>query len=87
MHPKGFKLGRVQAASSPPVDVRGESGTFRILVLLDEIERWPPTTLRENVVRIGAKVIARARHTAFQMPDVVVSRSLFCRILEIIYEL
>ena len=33
---------------------------FRTLVLSDGIERWSLTTLREKVVKIGAKVITRA---------------------------
>jgi hypothetical protein len=36
---------------------------FRTLVLPNEVERWSLTTLREKVVKIGAKVIAHARYT------------------------
>jgi hypothetical protein len=39
------------------------------------------------VVKIGARVITYARHTAFQLAGVAVSRGLFCRILEMINEL
>src|SRR3954464_6568546 len=39
---------------------------FRTLVLPDEVERWSLTTLREKVVKIGAKVVAHARYTVFQ---------------------
>jgi hypothetical protein len=56
----------------------------RTLVLPDEIERWSLTTLREKVVKIGAKVIAHARYTVFQMAEVAVPRDLFRRILEMI---
>jgi DDE family transposase len=35
---------------------------FRTLVLPDEVERWSLTTLRERVVKIGAKVIAHTRY-------------------------
>jgi Transposase DDE domain group 1 len=34
---------------------------FRTLVLPDEVERWSLTTLRERVVKIGAKVIAHVK--------------------------
>jgi hypothetical protein len=54
---------------------------FRTLVLPDEVERWSLTTLREKVVKIGAKVIAHARYTVFQMAEVAVPRNLFRRIL------
>ena len=45
---------------------------FRTLVLPDEVERWSLATLRESVVKIGAKVVARARYMVFQMAEVAV---------------
>ena len=57
---------------------------FRTLALPDEVERWSLTTRREKVVKIGAKVIAHARYTVFQMAEVAVPRNLFRRILEMI---
>ncbi len=60
---------------------------FRNLVLPDEVEQWSLTTLREKVVRIGAKVITHARYTVFQMAEVAVPRDLFRRILALIDEL
>src|SRR5215210_5369309 len=60
---------------------------FRTLVLPDKVERWSLTTLREKVVKIGAKVIAHARYTVFQMAEVAVPRDLFRRILAMTDEL
>src|ERR687885_680741 len=60
---------------------------LRTLALPDEVERWSLSTLRETVVKIGAKVIAHARSTVFQMAEVAVPRELFGRILEMINEL
>jgi hypothetical protein len=57
---------------------------FRTLVLPYEVERWSLTTLRERVVKIGAKVVTHARYTVFQMAEVAVPRDLFRRILELI---
>jgi hypothetical protein len=57
---------------------------FRTLVLPDEVERWSLTSLREKVVKIGAKVITHARYTVFQMAEVAVPRDLFRRILGMI---
>jgi hypothetical protein len=57
---------------------------LRTLALPDEIAQWSLTTLREKVVKIGAKVIAHARYTVFQMAEVAVPRDLFRRILEMI---
>ncbi len=45
------------------------------------------TSLREKVVKIGAKVVAHARYSVFQMAEVAVPRDLFRRILEMIGEL
>jgi hypothetical protein len=45
------------------------------------------TTLRERLIKIGAKVVTHARYAIFQMAEVMVSRSLFHNILERIYRL
>jgi hypothetical protein len=54
------------------------------LALPDEMERWSLTTIRDKVVKIGAKVIAQARYAIFQMAEVAVPRDLFRRILDMI---
>jgi len=55
---------------------------LRTLALPGEIAEWSLTTLREKVVKIGAKVIAHGRYLVFQMAEVAVPRELFGRILE-----
>ena len=55
---------------------------LRTLALPGEIERWSLTSLREKVVKIGAKVIAHGRYAIFQMAEVAVPRELFGRILD-----
>ena len=57
---------------------------LRTLALPDPVERWSLTSLREKVVKIGAKVIAHARYTIFQMAEVAVPQDLFRRILQMI---
>ena len=57
---------------------------LRTLALPDEIERWSLTSLREKVVKIGARVVAHARYSVFQMAEVAVPRDLFRRLLEMI---
>ncbi len=57
---------------------------LRTLALPDQIERWSLTSLREKVVKIGAKMIAHARYTLFQMAEVAVPRDLFRRVLDMI---
>ena len=60
---------------------------LRTLALPPEMATWSLTSLREKVVKIGAKVIAHARYTVFQMAEVAVPRDLFRRILEMIGDL
>jgi hypothetical protein len=62
------------------------ANVVRILVLPDVVERWSLTSLREKVVMIGAKIIAHARYTTFQMAEVALPRNLFRRILEMMIE-
>jgi len=51
------------------------------------MERWSLTTLREKVVKIGAKVIGQARYIVFQIAEVAVPRELFRKILSLIDDL
>ncbi len=48
----------------------------------EEMATWSLTTIREKLVKIGAKVVTHARYSVFQMAEVAVSRELFERILE-----
>jgi hypothetical protein len=58
-------------------------GNFlRRLALPKSINDWSLRTMREKLVKIGAKVVSHARYVTFQMAEVVVSRSLFYEILE-----
>jgi len=63
------------------------SNFLRTLALPEEVERWSLTTIREKIIKIGAKVITHARYSIFQMAEVVVPRDLFRRILEMIDDL
>ena len=45
------------------------------------------TTIRDKVVKIGAKVIAHTRHAFFQMAEWAVPRHLFRRSLDMIDDL
>ena len=48
---------------------------------------WSLTSIREKVVKIGAKIIVHARYSVFQMAEVAVPRDLFRRILDMIDDL
>ena len=58
-------------------------GNFlRRLVLPRKIKHWTLTTLREKLIKIGAKVIRHARYITFQLAEVAVPRELFQTILQ-----
>lgn len=60
-------------------------GNFmRTLALPDEVSHWSLTTLREKLIKIGAKVVRHGRYMTFQLAEVAVSRELFARILGLI---
>jgi len=54
---------------------------MRTLALPKEVEHWSLTTIREKLVKIGAKVVAHGRYVTFQMAEVAVPRDLFRDIL------
>jgi len=58
-------------------------GNFlRRLALPPGVKHWSLTTLREKLIKIGAKVVSTARYVVFQMAEVSVPRKLFQLILE-----
>jgi len=51
------------------------SGNFlRTLATPQPIEDWSITTLREKLIKIGARVVSQARYFVFQMAGVAVRR-------------
>ena len=54
---------------------------LRSLALPDEIAQWSLTTLREKLVKIGARIVRHGRYVIFQLAEVAVPRSLFSEIL------
>ena len=60
---------------------------MRTLALPEEVEHWSLTTLREKLVKIGAKVVRHGRYVTFQLAEVAVPRSLFQKILALIDDL
>jgi hypothetical protein len=55
---------------------------LRQLVLPQGIQGWTLTTLRERLVKIGAKVMSHAKYVVFQLAEVAVPCKLFAEILE-----
>ena len=60
---------------------------MRTLALPKEVEHWSLTTLREKLMKIGAKVVRHGRYVTFQLAEVAVPRSLFQKILALIDDL
>ena len=54
---------------------------LRTLALPAEVAQWSMTTLRQRLVKIGARIVRHARSVTFQMAEGVVSRRLFQQIL------
>ena len=57
---------------------------MRTLALPEAVAQWSLTSLREKLVKIGAKVVRHARYAVFQMAEVAVPRELFEQILRLI---
>ena len=58
-------------------------GNFlRRLALPKSVRQWSLTTLKEKLVKIGAKVTRHAKYVTFQLAEVAVPRQLFASILE-----
>ncbi len=50
--------------------MRSESSHKRKLASTKEVEHWSLTTLREKLVKIGAKVVSHGRYVTFQLAEV-----------------
>ncbi len=53
----------------------------------DKVEQWSLTTLREKLIKIGARVVRHGRYVTFQMAEVAIPRRLFAEILRLIDDL
>jgi hypothetical protein len=60
-------------------------GNFmRTLVMPKVVEPWSLTSLREKLIKIGAKVVSHGRYVTLQMAEVAVSQLMFSDILMLI---
>ena len=63
-------------------------GNFmRTLAMPKTVERWSMTSLREKLIKIGAKVVSHGRYVTFQLAEVAVPRQVFAEILSLIARL
>jgi hypothetical protein len=54
---------------------------LRTLALPEEVAQWSLTTLRERLIKIGARIVRHGRYVVFQLAEVAVPRALFAAIL------
>ncbi len=71
----------------PQVAFESASSHKRTLATPKEVEHWSLTTLREKLVKMGAKVVSPGRYVTFQLAEVAVPRELFRKILSPIDDL
>jgi hypothetical protein len=63
-------------------------GNFlRTLATPEPIKDWSLTSLKENLIKIGAKVMSHRRCVVFQTAEVAFARNLFAEIVRMIVEL
>ncbi len=55
---------------------------LRRLALPKPVRHWSLTTLREKLIKIGAKIVRHARYVTFQMAEVAIPRQLFREVLQ-----
>jgi len=74
-----------------PVPPRHHHGIFamimRTLAMPKTAEPWSLTSLRDKLIKIGAKVVSHGRYVTFQMAEVAVPRQMFAEILSLIARL
>ena len=63
-------------------------GNFlRTLATPEPMSNWSLTTLKEKLIKIGAKVVSHGRYVIFQMAEVAIPRQMIQEILRLIAEL
>jgi hypothetical protein len=57
---------------------------MRTLAMPKTAEPWSLTSLRERLIKIGAKVVSHGRYVTFQMAEAAMPRQMFREILSLI---
>jgi hypothetical protein len=60
---------------------------MRTLAMPKTTQQWSLTSLREKLIKIGAKAVSHGRYVTFQLAEVAVSRRIFADILALIARL
>jgi hypothetical protein len=70
------------AATSAAVTAYNLGNFLRTLAIPKAIAEWSLMSLREKLIKIGAKVLSHGRCVAFQMAEVAIPRKLFAAIMQ-----
>ena len=57
---------------------------LRTLATPEAIERWSLTSLRERLIKTGARLVRHARYAVFQMAEAALPRSVFQGVVNLI---
>jgi hypothetical protein len=60
---------------------------LRTLATAEPMSDWSLTTLKEKLIKFGAKVVSHGRYIMFQMAEVAIPRQMIQEILRLIAEL
>src|SRR5262249_33701883 len=60
---------------------------LRTLATPEPIKDWSLTSLKDKLIKIGAKVVSHGRYVIFQMAEVAIPRQMYQEILRLIAEL
>ena len=60
---------------------------MRTLAMPNAAQPWSLSSLREKLIKIGAKVVNHGRYVTFQMAEMAVSQQMFADILSLITRL
>ena len=66
--------------AAPPGGPEGRAAQGKLLTRW--VKHWSLTTLRERLIKIGAKVVCHARYVIFQLVEEAVPQRLFAAILD-----
>lgn len=73
---------RISLPCSTETPLAYNLGNFlRRLALPKKIRDWSLRTLKEKLIKIGAKLVRHSGYVIFQMAEVAVPKALFCEIL------
>src|SRR5262245_16415165 len=82
LHRANHRIGATESSTNRDAEAYNLANFLRQLVLPKPIQGWTLATLREKLVKIGAKVVSHAKYLVFQLAEVAVPRPLFAAIVE-----